>query len=234
MPRVSGSLEGVDTLLVEDDPTIAREIGLRWGSRNWPLTHADTAAQARQLLTLAGRFDLVLMDLGLPDGDGLNLLQELRLRDRETPVLILTARDQISDRVGGLRMGADDYLVKPFALEELEARAEALQRRSARDGAERLSLGPLLWLSQDRLATLDGKAMELSPREFEVLGLLARRAPHVLPKPMLVEALSEGSRDVDDSVVEVYISRLRRKLQDSTLSIRTLRGFGYVLEWQGP
>ncbi|NBQ90419.1 MAG: DNA-binding response regulator [Betaproteobacteria bacterium] len=220
----------METLLIEDDDTIARELAWRWQQRRWRLTHAADLSRARELLSTTGRFDLVLLDRGLPDGDGLVLLGELRGRDAHLPVLILTAQDQVSDRVAGLRLGADDYLVKPFAVEELEARAEALLRRRESQKAQRLSLGPLVWVESQRLATLNGAAMELSPREFEVLGLLLQRAPRLTPKGALVDELAQRNRDADDSVVEVYISRLRRKLQGSGVCIRTLRGFGYVLE----
>jgi DNA-binding response OmpR family regulator len=220
----------VETLLIEDDETIARELAWRWQQRRWPLTHAADLRAARKLLAATGRFDLVLLDRGLPDGDGLDLLDELRQRDAQLPVLVLTARDQVSDRVEGLRMGADDYLVKPFAVDELEARSEVLMRRRESQKAHRLTLGPLVWVEAERVATLQGSPLELSPREFEVLGLLLQRAPRLTPKATLVDELAQRNRDVDDSVVEVYISRLRRKLQGSGVSIRTLRGFGYVLE----
>lgn len=220
----------METLLVEDDDTIARELAWRWERRRWALTRAASLAQARPLLASAGRFDLLLLDLGLPDGDGLNLLAELRERDPQTAVLVLTARDQVSDRVLGLKQGADDYLVKPFAVEELEARVEVLMRRRQADQTLRLSLGALSWVESERLATVHGLPLELSPREFEVLGLLLRRAPRLAPKAYLVDEMARTSRDVDDSVVEVYISRLRRKLAGSGLVIRTMRGFGYVLE----
>lgn len=220
----------METLLIEDDNTIASELAWRWRQRRWPLTHAPDLGTARQMLATTGRFDLVLLDRGLPDGDGLGLLAELRQRDAQLPVLLLTARDQVSDRVEGLRLGADDYLVKPFAVDELEARSEALMRRRESQKAHRLSLGPLVWVESERVASLQGVPLELSPREFEVLGLLLQRAPRLTPKATLVDALAQSNRDVDDSVVEVYISRLRRKLNGSGLSIRTLRGFGYVLE----
>lgn len=220
----------METLLIEDDNTIASELAWRWRQRRWPLTHAPDLGSARQMLATTGRFDLVLLDRGLPDGDGLGLLAELRQRDAQLPVLLLTARDQVSDRVEGLRLGADDYLVKPFAVDELEARSEALMRRRESQKAHRLSLGPLVWVESERVASLQGVPLELSPREFEVLGLLLQRAPRLTPKATLVDALAQSNRDVDDSVVEVYISRLRRKLNGSGLSIRTLRGFGYVLE----
>ena len=178
-----------------------------------------------------------MLDLGLPDGDGLTWLAALRQRDRQTPVLVLTARDRVVDRVQGLRQGADDYLVKPFATDELEARVEVLLRRSAASlgspattaAPQRLSFGTLEWQGDQGRATLAGAPLELSPREFEVLGLLAQRAPRLLPKRVLVEALAERNIELNDSAAELYISRLRRKLAGSDLEIRTLRGFGYLL-----
>ena len=216
-------------LLIEDDPTIAHELALRWRARGWSLTWAATLAAARQAMPVPGLFDLVLLDRGLPDGDGLSLLAELRRTDARTPVLVLTARDQISDKVQGLRQGADDYLVKPFAADELDARVEGLLRRSGQAGGQRVQFGDLHWLGDEGRALLGGVALELSPREFEVLGLLARRAPRLLPKRVLIEALSERNLEINDTAAEVYISRLRRRLAGSNLGIRTLRGFGYLL-----
>jgi DNA-binding response OmpR family regulator len=145
------------------------------------------------------------------------------------PVLVLTARDSVGDRVEGLHTGADDYLVKPFAAEELDARVGALARRLHRDQGQPLRLGRLSWVASEGRALLDGRPLELSPREFEVLGLLMRRAPRLVPKRTLVDALAERNLDVRDSVAEVYVSRLRRKLQGSGIEIRTLRGFGYLM-----
>ena len=216
-------------LLIEDDPTIARELTLRWQRRGGTLQWAGTLAAARAAMVLPGLFDLVLLDLGLPDGDGLDLLGELRRSDARTPVLVLTARDQVSDRVNGLRLGADDYLVKPFAPEELDARIDSLLRRSGTPASQRLSFGELHWLGDEGRASLGEATLALSPREFEVLGLLARRAPRLCPKRVLIEALSERNLEINDSAAEVYISRLRRRLAGSNVGIRTLRGFGYQL-----
>jgi two-component system response regulator TctD len=216
-------------LLIEDDATIARELALRWEQRGWEVRAAAMLAAARQALAVPGLFDLVLLDLGLPDGDGMDLLAELRRTDSRTPVLVLTARDQVSDRVQGLRQGADDYLVKPFATEELEARVEGLMRRAGAAPGERASFGTLRWLGDEGQALLGDQVLELSPREFEVLGLLARRAPRLLPKRVLVDTLAERNLELNDSAAEVYISRLRRKLAGSDVGIRTLRGFGYLL-----
>jgi len=216
-------------LLVEDDPTIAHELSLRWQQHGWALQWAATLAAARAALAQPGLLDLVVLDLGLPDGDGLDLLGELRRGDARTPVLVLTARDQVADRVQGLRRGADDYLVKPFAAEELDARVEGLLRRTATAQGQRLDFGDLRWLGDEGRACLGDQTLELSPREFEVLGLLVRRAPRLCPKRVLVDALAERNLEINDSAAEVYISRLRRRLAGGNVGIRTVRGFGYQL-----
>jgi DNA-binding response OmpR family regulator len=218
-------------LLVEDDVVIARELQLRWLARGWAVQHCATLAEAE--LSSQASHDLVVLDLGLPDGDGLAWLQQVRRRDPNVPVLVLTARDSVGDRVQGLHAGADDYLVKPFAPEELDARVAALARRSHRDQGQPLRLGRLSWAAGEGRALLDGQALDLSPREFEVLGLLMRRAPRLVSKRALVDALAERNLDVGDSVAEVYVSRLRRKLQGSGVEIRTLRGFGYLMALEG-
>jgi len=215
-------------LLVEDDETIAHELALRWRAREWDLLTATTLAQAQTLLAQAAP-DAIVLDLQLPDGDGLVWLERQRQAHLQAPVLILTARDRVSDRVDGLRRGADDYLVKPFSPEELDARLEVIRRRLGRDKGQLLRFGPLLWSRDDGAAHVDGVPIELLPREFEVLGLLARRAPALVPKRVLVDALSERNEEVSDAAAEVYISRLRRKLAGTGIAIQTARGFGYRL-----
>jgi DNA-binding response OmpR family regulator len=215
-------------LLIEDDPVIARELLLRWQSQPWVVRHATSLEEADAAL-VEGVFDIVLLDLGLPDGDGLPWLEELRRRESGLPVLILTARDRVVDRVKGLQLGADDYLVKPFAPEELDARIEVMWRR-ARHARERLTrFGRLSVLTEDHAAFVDGKPLELTPREFEVLCLLATRAPRLVPKGALVEALAQSNLELNDSAAELYVSRLRRKLEASGVEIRTVRGVGYQL-----
>ena len=215
-------------ILIEDDVTIAHELQLRWQARRWVVRHCCTLALGSSALAKAGA-DLIVLDLQLPDGDGLVWLEKLRHQDRQTPVLVLTARDRVSDRVAGLRRGADDYLVKPFAPDELDARVEALMRRSRSAPGTAAQCGPLVWLPDEGRALLNGEPMDLFPREFEVLGLLVRSVPRLVSKRLLVEALAERNLDMGDSAVEVYISRLRRKLSGSGLSIQTVRGFGYRL-----
>jgi DNA-binding response OmpR family regulator len=219
-------------LVVEDEATIARELQLRWRPRGWLVECCATLASASEVLRLAperGGFDLVVLDLGLPDGDGVTWLENLRARDRITPVIVLTSRDRVADRVRGLDAGADDYLVKPFAGEELDARIAALQRRGLTASGELLHYGHLTWMGSEGRAYVDGRPLELLPREFEMLGLLLRRAPRLVRKRVLIAALAERNEDVGDSAAELYVSRLRRKLAGSGTTIRTMRGFGYLL-----
>lgn len=220
-------------LMIEDDAVIARELLLRWRSGGWIVEACSSLAAADQACArdaAAHAFDLIVLDLGMPDGDGLDWLARLRQRDRQTPVIVLTARDRVADRILGLNSGADDYLVKPFDPEELDARIDALQRRSQMTRGEVLHFGRIRWLGEGGCAYIDNAVLELMPREFEVLGLLIGRAPWMLPKRALIDALAERNLEVGDSAAEVYVSRLRRKLAGSGVTIRTLRGFGYVLE----
>ncbi|MBV8037688.1 response regulator transcription factor [Roseateles sp.] len=215
-------------LLIEDDPEIRRELMLRWQSKGWGVTTCDSLASADRHARNHVH-ELVVLDLQLPDGDGLDWLRRWRPRDPGTPVLVLTARDRVADRVSGLQGGADDYLTKPFAATELDARIEALMRRTSRDRDARLQFGPLLWLRDEARLLMDGTELELHPREFEVLGLLIRRAPRLVPKRVIVDALAEKNIEVGDSAAEVYVSRLRRKLGAGAVQIDTVRGFGYRL-----
>ncbi len=215
-------------LLVEDDALIARELALRWRARGWVIRAANSLAAADELLA-ADAVELIVLDLGMPDGDGLDWLARCRRIDRATPVLVLTARDGIADRVKGLRGGADDYLVKPFSVDELDARVDVLTRRGQSSSGLLVRFGRLTWLGQEGRALVNNRRLDLSPREFEVLGLLIRCSPRLLTKRALIDALTERNLDVGDAAAEVYISRLRRKLAGSGTAIRTSRGFGYQL-----
>ena len=215
-------------LLVEDDPQIARELQLRWQAQGWTVSACASLGGA-EAVAHAYLHDLVVLDLQLPDGDGLDWLKRWRARDPAVPVLVLTARDQVADRVHGLQCGADDYLVKPFAPLELDARLQALMRRGGRDRDGRLQFGRLVWLRDEARALVDGVELGLHPREFEVLGLLMRRAPRLVAKRIIVDALAEKNIEVGDSAAEVYVSRLRRKLASTDVVIDTVRGFGYRL-----
>ena len=215
-------------IIVEDDPMIARSLDNALSPLGNSVDAFSRLKDARAALR-HDRFDLLLLDLGLPDGNGLELLSELRERGDKTPVLILTARDGIEDRVKGLDLSADDYLAKPFSLAELEARVRALLRRSQQRSDNRLMLGPLCLDPMAGTATLDGVTLALPRRERRLLEGLLLHAGSIAPREML-ESRVFSFGDVGSNALEVYVSRLRKRLQGSGLHIRTFRGLGYRLE----
>jgi DNA-binding response OmpR family regulator len=220
-------------LLIEDDIHIARELLLRWRDGERLALHAPTLADADAALA-QGSFDIVLLDLGLPDGDGMAWLTAYRQRDPQGAVLVMTARDRVADRVMGLRLGADDYLVKPFAPEELDARIDVLVRRANVARTRAIRFGRLDLIQESCEVLLDGRRLDLSPREFELLFILMRAAPRLVPKRALVDALSERNLELNDAAAELYVSRLRKKLDGTGTGIRTLRGVGYQLAIVAP
>lgn len=187
----------------------------------------DGAAADVALLSQA--FKLVVLDLGLPRLSGRDVLSRLRGRASSTPVLIITAADAIADRVAGLDAGADDYLVKPFELAELEARVRALIRRSHGHDRNVLVHGPLAFDSVARSASVDGEALELSARELAMLELLLLRSGRVISKEQFVEHLCGFDEDVTENAIEVYVHRLRRKLDPVGIHVQTVRGLGYYV-----
>ena len=217
-------------LVVEDDPDLRRTLRDALTLTGYGVeTVADGQAA---VAALAGRsFALMVLDLGLPHMDGLDVLRRLRASDNPMPVLVLTARDGVEHRVLGLRLGADDYLAKPFALEELEARVAALIRRAA-GGAQTLMNGPLQ-VTPGQFAKLRGALLSLPPRELDVLTALMQRPGHVVQKARLGQGLADHDGAVGDNAVEVYVHRLRRKLEKEGFVIRTVHGVGYVLEPYG-
>ena len=220
-------------LLIEDDTHIARELMLRWRDGDRLAQHAASLAEADAALA-AATFDIVLLDLGLPDGDGMDWLASYRERDPHGAVLVITARDRVADRVKGLRLGADDYLVKPYDPEELDARIDVLVRRANLGKTPALRFGRLDLLQETSEVLLDGKRVEMSPREYELLFILMRAAPRLVAKRALVDALSERNLELNDAAVELYVSRLRKKLEGTGTGIRTLRGVGYQLAISAP
>lgn len=178
--------------------------------------------------------DLLLLDLGLPDIDGLKVLTALRKRHASLPVLVLTARDAIESRVAGLNAGADDYLTKPFSIEELEARLRALARRSGRALKGQSRIGGLLLDLDQRHAELDGRPLALTPREYGVLEVLVQAEGRVVSKPALRDALCNWDDDLSSSALDVHVHRLRRKVEPGSVEIRTVRGFGYLLREASP
>src|SRR5690606_16564060 len=175
-------------------------------------------------------YDLMLLDLNLPDTDGLALLHQLRQEGHQTPVLILTARDDLDDRVAGLDAGADDYVTKPFELPELAARVRAFARR--RKGAARptIEVGPLVFDTVEREVRIRGNRLPLSVRELSVLEMLVSRAGRVVTKRQIVNSLSAWDADFSENAVEVYVYRLRKRLESTGVAIQTVRGFGYLLD----
>jgi len=216
-------------LVVEDDSVLAAALTRALNQSAYAVDLvADGEAANDALATTA--YDLVVLDIALPKVDGLAVLRRLRDRRLQTPVLILTARDTLEDRVLGLDSGADDYLTKPFDLPELEARVRALIRRGQSGGASVLEHGSLVLDTAGRRATLGGEPLDLSARELGVLEVLMMRSGRVVNKEQLAEQLYGWDEEVGPNAIEVYVHRLRRKLEPAGVSIRTIRGLGYLLE----
>jgi two-component system OmpR family response regulator len=175
-------------------------------------------------------FDLIILDLGLPKMHGLEVLKRLRARGNNLPVLILTAADSVDERVKGLDYGADDYMAKPFSLQELEARVRALTRRGMGSTTATINHGPLVYDQAGRVATIDGRMVELSARELGLLEVLLQRSGRLVSKDQLVERLCEWGEEVSNNAIEVYIHRLRKKIEKGPIRIATVRGLGYCLE----
>lgn len=216
-------------LIVEDDPVLADGLTRSLRQSEYAVDCVNDGAEADHVL-MGQNYDLVILDLGLPKVDGLEALRRLRRRGSRTPVLILTARDTLDERVKGLDLGADDYLTKPFDLPELEARVRALIRRGQSGGGSLLSHGALTLDTTGRRATLHGEPLDLSARELGVLEVLLLRSGRVVNKEQLAEQLYGWDEEVGANAIEVYVHRLRRKLEPAGVTIRTIRGLGYLLE----
>jgi len=215
-------------LLAEDDPIIADGLGRALRKAGYAIDHVANGADADTAL-LAQHFDLVILDLGLPKLSGLDVLRRLRGRKNTTPVLILTAQDGVEERVRGLDAGADDYLTKPFALPELEARVRALTRRGTGQ-ATLIEMGPLTYDQTERVVKVHGQLVDLSAREMAVLEVLLLRAGRLVSKEQLVDQLCGWDEEVSTNAIEVYVHRLRKKVEAAGIKITTLRGLGYCLE----
>ena len=215
-------------LVAEDDALLgdAISVHLKRGGHAVDWVRDGVAADAA---LRAQAFDIAVLDLGLPRLSGRDILHKMRERSATTPVLIITAADTIADRVAGLDAGADDYLVKPFALAELEARIRALIRRSHGRDRNMLVHGPLAFDSAARTASVGGDVLDLSARELAVLELLLLRAGRVIGKEQFVEHLCGFDDDVTANAIEVYVHRLRRKLEPAGIHVQTVRGLGYFL-----
>lgn len=216
----------MNILLVEDDLALGQALARALQQETLAVTWVRRLQEARRFLAGEG-YDALLLDLGLPDGDGLDWLKTLRASGQQLPVLILTARDDLDSRLTGLREGADDYLVKPFAIPELLARLHAVARRSSGFACDLWQLGALKVDSQARRVWLAEREISLSPSEFTLLMELIRRSGKVVTKDYLLERLYRDSDHGSDNALEVHICNLRRKLGAD--SIHTIRGVGYLM-----
>ena len=217
-------------LIAEDDQVLAD--GLMRGLRNSgaAVDHVASGSEADAALMTNTEFDLLILDLGLPKMNGLEVLRRLRARGQTLPVLILTAADGVEERVKGLDYGADDYMAKPFALSELEARVRALTRRGMGAASSVIHHGPLEYDQTGRVAHIDGRLIDLSARELGLLEVLLQRSGRLVSKEQLVERLCEWGEEVSHNAIEVYIHRLRKKIEQGPIRIATVRGLGYCLE----
>jgi two-component system response regulator TctD len=216
--------------VVEDNLELAQLLTQGLKAEGYETDLLTTSADASAALSTT-RYAALILDLGLPDGDGLTVLREIRQRNDPLPVLVLTARGGLRDRVTGLRSGADDYLVKPFALEELVARLEALLRRPGQLLGRSLAVANLLFDTESRQAFINDKPQILSAREVAVLELLMRRKDRVVPKKLVEDHIFGLSGEVGSNAIEVYVHRLRKQLAErgAKVQIHTIRGVGYLL-----
>lgn len=217
-------------LLVEDNPSLVQLVSKGLADAGFEIDSAGSVADAADALA-SGSYAAIVLDLGLPDGDGVAVLRALRARGDSTPVLVLTARGTLQDRVTGLHDGADDYLVKPFALEELIARIHALLRRPGDFLGKLRRAGNVAFDSVGRQIYVDDKPQFLSAREMALLELLIGRVGRVVTKTYVEENLFGQSDEVRSNAIEVYVHRLRRQLAEfgATVEIHTIRGVGYLL-----
>jgi DNA-binding response OmpR family regulator len=216
--------------VVEDNPELAQLLTQGLKAEGYETDLMTTAAEARAAVATT-RYAALILDLGLPDGDGLSILREIRQGKDPIPVLVLTARGGLHDRVTGLRSGADDYLVKPFALEELVARLEALLRRPGQMLGRSLQVANLVFDTESRQAFIDDKPQILSAREVAVLELLMRRRDRVVSKKLVEDHIFGLSGEIASNAVEVYVHRLRKQLSErgARVQIHTIRGVGYII-----
>lgn len=216
-------------LLAEDDEILSNGISKALRQCGYTVDHVASGADADVAISTAP-FDLAILDLGLPQMEGFEVLKRMRSAGKRFPVLIVTARDGLEDRVSGLDLGADDYMTKPFDLPELEARVRALIRRSHFGAETEIVYGPVRMDTASRSITISGENVDFSSRELAVFELLLQRPGKVVAKEQLLEHMYGFDEEVSQNAVEVLIHRLRKKIEAYGLSVRTIRGLGYVLE----
>lgn len=219
----------MNILLVEDDLDLGNGLRLALQDQRLPVTWVRRIAEAERTLA-EGLCDLLVLDLGLPDGDGLGLLSRVRRERKDLPILILTARDSLDDRLRGLDGGADDYVVKPFALAELLSRIRALARRSFGEEGQSFDVRGLTLNESSRRVVVHGREVELSPSEFVLLAALVKSPDRVLTRHTLEEKVLTGGARYASNALEVHVSSLRRQIGEGY--VRTVRGVGYVIDRQ--
>lgn len=221
-------------LIAEDDSVLADGLTRSLRQSGYAVDHVKNGIEADSVLA-SQNFDLLILDLGLPKLSGIDVLKRLRARGSMLPVLILTAADSIEERVRGLDNGADDYMAKPFALSELEARVRALTRRGTGGGPTVVKHGPLSFDQIGRIAYINEQMLDLSARELGLLEILLKRTGRLVSKDQLVDHLCEWGEEVSNNAIEVYVHRLRKKIETGGVRIATVRGLGYCLEkFQNP
>ena len=216
-------------LIAEDDSNVASGLTQALRQSGYSVDWVNTGLGADAALSTT-QFDLLILDLGLPKLSGADVLTRLRRRASDVPVLILSALGGVNDRVRGLDLGADDYLAKPFALEELKARVRALTRRASGSPQTTLKHGALTLDTAGRVAEFRGQTLDLSTRELALLETLLQRTGRMVSKDNLVDHLCQWGDEVSTNAIEVYVHRLRKKLEPAGIRIVTVRGMGYCLE----
>ncbi len=219
-------------VIIEDNVTLSNAIAYRLRDRGHAVDVLHDGLEADTYLRNEGA-DLIVLDINLPSMSGLDVLHALRQRGGHTPVILLTARIETSDRVLGLDRGADDYLVKPFEMDELEARIRALSRRKNLEYSPKETLGRLIFDRSTRQVTVDGLALDLPRKELATLECLIERKGRLVSKSQIIDHVYGIGADVDDTAIEPHISRLRRRLAQCGVQIKTARGLGYLLEVEG-
>lgn len=216
-------------LLVEDNYELANAIASRMRLGGHVIDHAANLEDAAAFAN-TGDYDLILLDIMLPDGDGRTFLKQHRKSDLDTPVIVLTARSQVSDRIGLLDLGADDYVTKPFDHAELEARCRAVLRRKSGNSKTIIETGGIVFDSVASHLSVAGEPIKLRNRELRLLELFLNAPGQIFSKQKLADRLFSIDDDVSENAIEVYVGRLRKHLEESDLSITTLRGIGYRLD----
>ncbi|WP_370401964.1 response regulator transcription factor [Sulfitobacter sp. JB4-11] len=216
-------------LLIEDNPELAHAVMTRMKIDGHIIDHADKIEDAIAF-SETGEYDLILLDIMLPDGDGRDFLRRHRAGKRDTPVIVLTARSQVSDRISMLDLGADDYVTKPFDHAELQARCRAVLRRNAGAAQTVMQMGDVAFDPVAGLLTVQGREVTLRNKELRLLEILMNAPGQIFPKQKLVDRLFSYDDDVSENAIEVYVARLRKHLGGSQVSITTHRGLGYRLD----